>query len=155
MFPKSGDHNFQFALYHSPKEDSYHQKCKVRDYSHFSQAAFNNDLLQIDCETRNSADKSFSCSYNKLNKLVGKHAPLKAILRRKAKQLAKLWITRGLRKSIKIKNALFRAGNTVNYKLYKNNISSLARLSKKLHYIVNKRHQKPHDTSPLNHRSLL
>ena len=110
LFPKSGDHNSQFALYHSPKEDSYRQKCKVRDYSHFSQAAFNNDLLQIDWETRNSADKSFSCFYNKLNKLVGKHAPLKAISGRKAKQLAKLWITRGLRKSSKIKNALFRAG---------------------------------------------
>ena len=60
--------------------------------------------------------------------------PLEAISRRKAKQLAKAWITSSLRKSIKIKNALFRAGDTVKYTLYRNKISSLTRLSKKLYY---------------------
>ena len=96
--------------------------------------AFNNDLLQIDWVARSSAGKSFSCFYNKQNKLVNKHAPLEAISRRKAKQLAKAWITSSLRKSIKIKNALFRAGDTVKYTLYRNKISSLTRLSKKLYY---------------------
>ena len=122
------DHYSQFALFHSPREDSYLQKCKVQYYSHFSQVTFNNDLLQIDWVARSSADKSFSCFYNKLNKLVDKHAPLKAISRRKAKQLAKPWIISGLRKSIEIKNALFRAGDTVKYKLYRNKISNLTRL---------------------------
>ena len=50
-----------------------------------------------------SVDKRFSSFYSKLNRLVNKHAPLKIVSKRKAKQLSKLWITRGLRKSIKNK----------------------------------------------------
>jgi hypothetical protein len=45
--------------------------------------------------------------YNKLNKLTNKHAPLKLISKRKIKQSAKPWITKGIKKSIKIKNKLF------------------------------------------------
>ena len=44
----------------------------------------------------------FSSFYNKFNKLVNKHAPMKTISNRKAKQLSKPWITQGLRTSIKI-----------------------------------------------------
>ena len=42
-------------------------------------------------------DHSFSTFYNKLNRIVNKHAPLKTISKRKAKQLNKPWITKGLR----------------------------------------------------------
>ena len=84
------DHYSQFALFHSPRDTQRLQRCKIRDYSHFSQDTFNScELLQINLETRSSADKSFSCFYNKLNKLVNKHAPLNNISRKKAKQLAK------------------------------------------------------------------
>ena len=128
------DHYSQFALFHSPRETQYPKRCKIRDYSNFSQDAFNTELLKINLETRSSLDKSFSCFYNKLNKLVNKHAPLKNISRKKAKQLTKPWISRSIRKSIKIKNALFISGDTEKYKLYKNKLLSLTRLSKKLYY---------------------
>ena len=81
-----------------------------------------------------SVDKRFSSFYNKLNKLVKKHAPLKTVSKCKAKQLSKPWITRGLCKSIKIKNDLFYSGDTATYKLYRNKILSLSRQSKRLYY---------------------
>ena len=81
-----------------------------------------------------SVDKCFSSFYNKFNKLVNKHAPLRTVSKRKAKQLSKPWISRGLRKSIKIKNDLFHSGNPAKYKLYRNKILTLSRLSKKLYY---------------------
>ena len=74
-------------------------------------------------------DKCFSFFYNKLNKLA-----IKAVSKRKAKQLSKPWISRGLRKSIKIKNDLYHSADTAKYKLYRNKILSLSRLSKNLYY---------------------
>ena len=53
---------------------------------------------------------------------------------RKAKQRTKPWITKGLIKSIKIKNKLFYSGDKDKYKLYRNKILLLTRLSKKLYY---------------------
>ena len=50
-------------------------------------------------------DKLFSRFYNKLNKLINK-----------SKMFSKPWITRGLRKSIRIKNKLLSLGNKDQYK---------------------------------------
>ena len=130
------DHYSRFALFHSPREKTHLKKRKIRDYSHFVQDAFNMELLQIDWKTSRSVDESFVQFYNKLNKLINKHAPLKTISRQQATQFARPWITSGLRKSIKVKNSLFRSGDTANYKQCRNKISSLTRLSKKLYYQV-------------------
>ena len=62
------------------------------------------------------------------------HAPLKLVSKRKAKQLSKPWMTKGLLKSTKIKNKLFYSGNTDRYKLYRNNILKLTRMSRKNYY---------------------
>ena len=59
---------------------------------------------------------------------------LNTISNRKAKQLNKPWITRGLRISIKKKSELFFSGNKSKYKIYRNKILTLSRLSKKLYY---------------------
>ena len=66
--------------------------------------------------------KSFSTLYNKLNKLLNKHAPLRNLSKRKSKQLAKPWITKRLRKTIKIKNNLLYSGDRERYKLYRNKV---------------------------------
>ena len=79
-------------------------------------------------------DKLFSSFYSKFNKLINKHAPMKAISNRKAKQLSKPWITKGIRISIKVKNKLYASGDTANYKTYRNKISTLTRLSKQQYY---------------------
>ena len=52
------------------------------------QDAFNTELLQIDWKASSSVDESFAQFYNKLNKLINKHAPLKTISRQQTKQFA-------------------------------------------------------------------
>ena len=90
-------------------------KFKVRNFSRFSADCFNTEPSQVDwnviVETK-SCDVNdlflFSSSYKKFNKLVNKHAPMETIsninINRRAKQLSKPPITKGLRTSIKIKN---------------------------------------------------
>ena len=79
-------------------------------------------------------DKLFSSFYNKFNKIVNKHAPMKTLSHRKAKQFSKPWITKGIRTSIKIKNRLYLSGDEDKYKSYRNKICSLIRVSKKQYF---------------------
>ena len=73
--------------------------------------------------------------YNELNKLLNKHAPFKSISKRKKKQLLKPWVTKGIRKSIKIKkNYLYCSGDIAAYKLYRNKALTLTRISKKIYF---------------------
>ena len=60
--------------------------------------------------------------------------PFKTVSKRRAKQLSKSWITRGLRKSIKIKNSLYHSKFEHQYRLCRNKITTLIRLSKKLYF---------------------
>jgi hypothetical protein len=90
-------------------------KNQYRDFSRFSKETFNNDLAQIEFDepnvnNANSIDKIFSNFYTKVNKIVNKHVPLTTCSKRKSKQLLKPWITKGLLKSIRIKNKLFYSG---------------------------------------------
>ena len=100
----------------------------IRDFSRFSEGDFNSELAQVDwgsivVRTQGNIDIAFSKIYNKLNKLVNKHAPLKPLSKRKFKQSLKPWITKGLLKSIKIKNALFASGDIDKYKFYRNKLN--------------------------------
>ena len=110
----------------------------MRDSSHFSENSFADELSQIDWDSvsgaQNDPDHPFSILCNKVNKLLNKHAPYKTLSQRRVKQMQRPWITRGLRKSIKVKNRLFYSGNKAQYKIYRNKILLLSRLSKKLYY---------------------
>ena len=101
--------------------------------------SFAADISQVDwneiLERDNvDVDRTFSFFYNKFNKILNKHAPFKTLSKRKIKQLFKPWITKGIRTAIKIKNNLFMSGNHARYKYYRNEISKLTRISKKLYY---------------------
>ena len=92
-------------------------KSKMRDFSRFSSDRLNADLSDVDwsalfANESNDVNSIFSSFYNKLNKLVNKHSPMKTISSRKAKQFSKPWITKGLRKSITVKNKLYVSGDT-------------------------------------------
>ena len=101
----TSDHYAQFCFIHSLTLKNLTTKYKIRDYSNFSEECFINDVWDSSM-ANGSVDKCFSSFYNKLNKLINKHAPFKTLSKRKAKQFSKPWITKGLRKSIKIKNRL-------------------------------------------------
>ena len=79
----------------------------LRDFSNYSEAKFLNELSQLDSigavSGLNDVNKSLSVFYNKLNKPLNKHAPFKPISKRKKKRLLKPWVTKGIRKSIKMK----------------------------------------------------
>ena len=72
--------------------------------------------------------------YNKLNKLTNKHAPFKKLSKRKCRQFAKPWITKGLLTSIRKKNKLYLTGQQDEYKCYRNKLTTLIRLSKRNYY---------------------
>ena len=65
----------------------------LRDFSNYSEAKFLNELSQLDLTGAvsgpNDVNKSFSVFYNKLNKRLNKHAPLKPISKRKKKRIIK------------------------------------------------------------------
>ena len=134
------DHFSQFCFLNSPQKlyDHLSKKRLVRDYSNYSETSFLCDLSRIDLigivSRTSDVNKSFSSLYNKLNNLLDKHAPLKPISKRKTKRLAKPWITKGIRRSIKVKNNLYCSGETASYKIYRNKISVLTRISKKRYF---------------------
>ena len=74
-------------------------------------------------------NKSFSHLYKTKHHVVNKHAPLRNASVRKLKMLTKPWLTVGLRKSIKVKGKLFFESNWPKYKIYRNELTTLIRLS--------------------------
>ena len=69
---------------------------------------FNDELSEIDWDQiiangANCLKQVSSSFYNKYNAIVNKHAPLKKLSKRKAKQLSNPWITSGIRAAIKVK----------------------------------------------------
>ena len=127
------DHFSQFCILKSSVEIAQPKKITTRDYSKFSQRTFLQELSDLTWDSTLSAkdpSKAFSTFYNKLNKLFNKHTPLRTLSKRKSKQLAKPWITKGLRKAINIKNELPYSGDRGRYKLYRNKVLLLSRISK-------------------------
>ena len=73
--------------------------------------------------------------------LLVNHAPLKKLSRKQSKQLYKPWITKEIKKSIKLKNLYYKNFmKTYNqcwytkYKKYRDKLNSIIRLSKTIHY---------------------
>ena len=99
-------HFSQFCITTSAKDKLRHVKnVKIRDYSRFSVDRFNDELSEIDWDQiiangANFVNKLFSSFYNKYNTIVNKHAPMKKLSNRKAKQLSKPWITSRIRAAI-------------------------------------------------------
>ena len=98
------------------------EKLKVPDFSRFPRDSFDADLSKVDwnaLSTKKPCDVNnlFSSFNNEFNKLINRHAPLKTISNRKAKQLSETWISKGIRISIKVKNKLYTSGDSANYKV--------------------------------------
>ena len=129
------DHFSQFCIFKSMKEKiKIKKKVKLQDFSRFSAELsgvnWNVPPITGACDV----DNLFSSFYNKFNKIVNKYAPLKALSKRKVKQLCKPWITKGLRVSIRIKNKLYASGDVSNYKVCRDKICSLTCISKQQYY---------------------
>ena len=133
------DHFSQFCILKTMKHKSRVKKSKIRDFSRFSSDRLNAGLSNVNWNALFANESSdvnnvFSSFYNKFNKLVNKHAPMKTISNRQAKQFSKPWITKGLRKSIRVKNKLYASDDRVKYQMYRNRICTLTRISKQQYY---------------------
>ena len=120
-----------------------------RDTTNFKKDDFILDLLEIDwIETlqlnKNDPNFSFDQFYENVNNIIDMHLPLKKVSKKELKQQFKPWITAGIRKSIKIRDQLFKKFITSKnhnkeiiqneYKRYRNLIVKLTRISQKNHY---------------------
>ena len=133
------DHFSQFCITSSLVVKGIPDTPLAHNFSKFSEENFIHDLSCIDwvdivSRDETNINKAFSSFYNKLNKLINKQAPLKPISGRKIKSLSKPWITKGIHKSIKMKNKLVDRSNVKLFKIYRNKISTLTRLSKKIYF---------------------
>ena len=82
-----------------------------RKFSRDTDENIHSDLSEInwDLAMRNcgdNAEAAFSKFFSSVNKIFNKHEALRPLSKRKAKQFSKPWITRGIRKSIKVKKML-------------------------------------------------
>ena len=79
------DHYSQFCISSLNKSvnNSQRQTNYLEIIQMFSNVKFNNELCQLDLNTvissRNDPSKSFSIFYNKLQRRINKHAPLKHV----------------------------------------------------------------------------
>ena len=122
-----------------PGEFKIHGGKRIRDFLVSLKIKFNYELYnvlsnQINHDDPNDVDKAISHFCESLNVLENKHTPLKTVSNRMRKQFSKPWISSGLKKSIEVKHFLFQSVNLVKYKLYRNRICTLSRLSKKNYF---------------------
>ena len=116
-----------------------------RDWKHFKEKEFLDDLNIDELENYIDNEQDINLKYENFEEYIigkiNKHAPLKIISKREKKQNKKPWITKGIKKSINIRNNLLEqivnsnnAHKYDKYKLYRNKINHLIRSSKNNYY---------------------
>ena len=115
------------------------------DYTNFKADSYIHDLMKSNlCEKLSlieGADEQYNTFHNILLSNMQKHAPLKPVTRKMHKQRLKPWITKGILKSISIKNKYYKkylkSKNSnwyKKYKYYRDLLNHLIRKSKKDYY---------------------
>ena len=145
------DHLPQFAMFNSfkPLYPSYKNVIK-RDFSRFNEEEFLDDIKTIHFNIQLELQKEdVNKSTNKFLKIIenklDQHAPFKKVSIRKLRESSKPWITKGIFRSIQIKNKLCKKlGRTKNnvirlrlekqHKNFKNMLVNLTRKSKELYF---------------------
>ena len=83
----------------------------IRVYANFDPSKFCDDVRSVNWEKyfySNDSSELFDSVYSELRGVVDSHIPLKTLNKRKLKQTSKPWITQGIRKSIQVKNILYK-----------------------------------------------
>ena len=131
---------------HIPKK----QNIYIRDMKKFDRVNFTLDFLNIDWKEKlkryeNDANKAFEFFYWKMNKLLDKYIPWKKLTKNEYKRKFKPWITDPILNKIKQKHKTYKKfmnckNQTLKeqlhneYKLIKNEVTSLTRQGKKEYY---------------------
>ncbi len=146
LITKISDHlpNFIFCKSMNLKSKSENRGF-YRDYSNFKLDSYIYDLRKSNLDEKlnsvHGADEQYKLFRNILISNMQKHAPLKPVSRKMHKQKLKPWITKGILKSISIKNKLYKKFLKTKktawyqkYKYYRDLINHLLRKSKKSYY---------------------
>jgi len=139
------DHLPNFVIVKKPHTNLNNQRIYKRDYSNLDRQSLLNDFNLINWEEvlveHSDPDHMFTLFHNKLLHIIDKHIPLKLISRKKSKLRSKPWITKGIMISIQQKNKLYKkfiktksADHQTKFKLYRNKINHLIRISKQQYY---------------------
>ena len=149
------DHLRQFAIIPNMFGNTTSNKSNIyeRDWSKFDREKFVLDYFSIDWEDlltiiELNVDSSTQRYLEKINILLDTYAPLKRIDKYKLRFKSKPWINLGLQKSKSVKNELMkrrRGGegckapyiereNSIEYKNYRNLLSTLMKKSKQAYY---------------------
>ena len=123
-------------------------KLYKRDYSTFNPQDMISEFQTINWQTVISSEQdsssTFSSFYNVLSTIIDKHIPVKQLSKREQKFLSKPWITSALRKSIYVKNNLYKKFIKTRstyihskFKLYRNKLNHLLKIAKKEYYMYN------------------
>ena len=90
----------------------------------------------------NDSSEVFDSFYSELSGVVDFHIPLKTLSKRKLEQTSKPWITQGIRKSIQIKNRLYKKFLKTRstyyhnkFKMYRNKLNQLIKSSKNKYFV--------------------
>ena len=144
------DHLPQFAIFEQINLSKQPFNQSYRDWNNFNQNDFVLDLFYINWTSLLEVDKCdidffFNSFYDKLNFLIDLliHVPLKTYSSKRSHNNHKPWMSRGLLKSIKVRDSIYKRflqgkDHTVKsylaerYKFYRNMIVNLCRASKKI-----------------------
>ena len=144
------EHLAQFLIFPSQSvlEQNYHRKNK-RNYENIYAKKFKNELQSIDWTTAlatNNNDVSQSLKFLSItNSLLDKYAPLKQASEKCMKTQSKPWITKGIltsirkkvkihSKSLKTKDQTSKEALNQEYKIYKNFLTNITKMSNENYY---------------------
>ena len=86
-------------------------KITRRNYTKFKEDQFitdiNNANIKSKIESSDDTNEKYDMLHNHILSTINKHAPLKTLSNSESKNLLKPWITKGLLKSIKLKNKYY------------------------------------------------
>ena len=130
-----------------PPRNNNNNRTYYRDYSEFDNQCFIDDVKSIDWHSILDPDESLNDKAHEaistLNVIVDKHAPIRLASRSKQKLLDKPWLTKGILKSIKKKQKMYRSyflskdPEKINkYKRYSNILSRLKSKNKEDYYTM-------------------
>ena len=139
----TSDHFPTFAKITLPKVERLEEQIKVRDMKNFNEELFLVDLNafihSFNFETC-TVDNAFRELQNTLTKLVNKHAPFRYLTAKEKRRYRQPWVTKGIIKSIRKKNKLYRktkGNNNIEilekYKKYRNSLNRTITAAKRKH----------------------
>ena len=140
---KISDHLPNFTIIKDLSKKRQRQKISKRDFTKFNENDYIYDVSQItigkvsDCNTNELYNKF----HTQLESIINKHAPIKTYSNREVRWVQKPWYTKGLQKSIHIKEKLYKKFVLKKdpfwfnkYKFYRSQIRKLTKISKHNYY---------------------